>query len=47
MLVFLSLNGIELEYTQDELSNMFLQLAAGEIGFDELLHWITEHEQIT
>jgi death-on-curing protein len=44
MLVFLALNGIELEYTQDELSSVILSLAAGEIGQPELLRWVVEHE---
>lgn len=45
MLVFLALNGVELDYTQDELSNIFLSLAAGETDCDELLQWISEHER--
>jgi death-on-curing protein len=44
MLVFLALNGIELEYTQDELSSVILSLAAGKIGQPELLRWVVEHE---
>ncbi|MCD8053360.1 MAG: type II toxin-antitoxin system death-on-curing family toxin [Lachnospiraceae bacterium] len=44
MLVFLALNKIELGYTQEELSEIFLQVAAGEAGFEELLHWITSHQ---
>ena len=44
MLVFLALNGVELEYTQEELSGVILSLAAGEIGQDELLHWVSGHE---
>lgn len=44
MLVFLALNKVELDYTQDELSEIFLQIAAGESGFEELLHWITSHQ---
>ncbi len=44
MLVFLALNKIELDYTQEELSEIFLQVAAGEAGFEELLHWITSHQ---
>jgi death-on-curing protein len=44
MLVFLALNGIELEYTQDELSSVILSLAAGEVGQPELLRWVVEHE---
>ena len=45
MLVFLALNGIELEYTQEELSNIFLAVASGNAGFAELLQWILEHEK--
>ena len=37
MLVFLALNGIELEYTQDELSDTFLGIASGDISQEELL----------
>ena len=44
MLVFLALNKVELDYTQEELSEIFLQIAAGESGFEELLHWITLHQ---
>ena len=43
MLVVLELNGIELHYTQRELADTFLQLAASEIGYDELLAWLTSH----
>ena len=43
MLVVLELNGIQLHYTQRELADTFLQLAASEIGYDELLAWITSH----
>lgn len=44
MLVFLSLNGIELDYTQDELADVILGVASGETGFDELLKWIIERQ---
>ena len=44
MLVFLALNGIELDYTQDELSGVILGVASGETGFDELLKWIIERQ---
>ncbi len=43
MLVVLELNGIQLHYTQRELADTFLQLAASEIGYDELLAWLTSH----
>lgn len=44
MLVFLSLNGIELQHSQAELSDVILQLAAGEIESEDLLHWILSHQ---
>ncbi len=43
MLVFLAINGVYLSYTQQELSDVILLLAAGEIGYDELLKWIIVH----
>ena len=45
MLVFLALNGIEMDYTQEELTDAFLNLASGKIGFEELLQWVLAHEQ--
>lgn len=45
MLVFLALNGIELDYTQEELSGVILSLAAGEIDQSELLRWVIEHQE--
>ena len=45
MLVFLALNGYELEYSQKELSDIILALAAGEVHGDGLLHWIIEHQK--
>jgi death-on-curing protein len=44
MLVFLALNGYELEYTQKELSDIILDVAAGYIRYEELLNWIIEHQ---
>lgn len=44
MLVFLALNGIELSYTQEELSNTFLKVAADEYGFFDILKWILAHQ---
>ena len=44
MLVFLSLNGIELQYTQPELSDIILQLAASTIQSSDLLNWISTHQ---
>lgn len=44
MLVFLALNGIELEYTQDELSSTILKLASNEISYQQLTKWIINHQ---
>lgn len=44
MLVFLVLNGVELQYSQEELSDVILQLAAGKIEDIDLLNWILEHQ---
>ena len=44
MLVFLALNGIELRYTQKELSDIIISLAAGEMEFSDLLQWILAHQ---
>ena len=43
MLVTLKLNGISLSYSQQELSSIFLQLASGEIAYDELKNWVQSH----
>lgn len=45
MLVFLALNGVEFDYTQEELSNIILQIAASAVGEKELLDWLISHEQ--
>lgn len=44
MLVFLALNGIELEYTQYELSSTILKLASNEISYQQLTRWIINHQ---
>ena len=44
MLVFLALNGVEFQHSQTELSDVILQLAAGEIEATDLLHWILAHQ---
>lgn len=44
MLVFLALNGIEISYTQKELYEIILQVAAGESEYDDLLSWILRHQ---
>ena len=44
MLVILALNGIELEYTQDDLSSTILKLASNEISYQQLTKWIINHQ---
>lgn len=44
MLVFLMLNGIDLDYTQEELSNLILQVAARESSFEDMVKWILNHQ---
>ena len=44
MLLFLSLNGIELEYTQNEPSDMILDVAAGNLRFEDMVKWIIKHQ---
>lgn len=44
MLVFLALNGIEIEYTQEELANIILNVAAGDCSFENLVKWIVNHQ---
>lgn len=43
MLVFLALNGIGLEYEQDELSDLFMKAAEGSSGYPETLLWVIQH----
>lgn len=46
MLVFLALNGVDLDYTQEELSNTFLGVADSSINVEELLEWVLNHQVI-
>lgn len=43
MLTFLDLNGIEIQYTNDELSEIFLAIADDKARYEDLLSWIIEH----
>lgn len=43
-LVFLVINGVELQYTQPELVSLGLDTAQGKLGAQEILDWILEHE---
>ena len=44
MLVFLAVNGIELRYEQQELIDIVLSVAAGQIDRQGLLQWILDHD---
>lgn len=43
MLVFLILNGVKLEYSQEELIDLFLGIANGEKDYPDVLNWIVSH----
>ena len=43
MLVFLELNDIQINYSQEELSNIFLEIASGNKEYKDLLSWIVTH----
>ncbi len=45
MLVFLALNGVELDYSQQELSDTFFALASGALDEAGLLEWIQRHQK--
>ena len=45
MLTLLALNGIELTYTQKELTETFLSLAAGKLRYEDLLAWVLRHQE--
>lgn len=44
MLVFLEVNGYELEYTQKELYNLILDVADDKKEYEDILSWILEHQ---
>ena len=44
MLVFLAINGIELNYIEEELIDVILQVASGNVNAQGLLEWILEHQ---
>lgn len=45
MLTFLAINGVELQYSQTELADVILQLAAGKIPDTGLLRWVIQHQE--
>lgn len=44
MLVFLSVNGYELEYTQKELSDLIFDVAADKKQYEDVMQWLLEHQ---
>ena len=44
MLAFLEVNGIRIECTDNELIDLGLGIAAGEIKYEEILGWILNHK---
>ena len=45
MLIFLEVNGILLDATDEEIIDVGLRLADGKMYYEELLQWIKEHRQ--
>lgn len=43
MLLFLTVNGIQLKYTQKELADLFLEAASGVKGYEAINNWIIQH----
>ena len=44
MLDVLALNGYEMEYTQEELSDLILDVAADRKQYEDILHWLLVHQ---
>lgn len=44
MLVFLTLNGYEVEYKQKELSDLILDVAANRKQYEDILQWLLMHQ---
>lgn len=42
-LIFLELNGIELQYSQNELIELGLGIASSKLSSDDILNWLIEH----
>ena len=43
MLVFLALNEIETDYSQDDLINIIMGIASGQCNYADLLEWVRAH----
>jgi death-on-curing protein len=44
MLVFLEMNGVELDYSQDDLVSVGLGIASGSVSAQDILSWIINHQ---
>lgn len=44
MISFLAINGIKLNFTDDELVDLGLSLASGKVDYHKLLEWINKHK---
>ena len=44
MLLLLEINGIVLEYTQEELYGIILSVASRDVEYEALLRWVLDHE---
>ena len=45
MLIFLEVNGIRLNYTDEDIIRIGLSVADGSMSYEELLGWIIEHKR--
>lgn len=45
MLMFLEVNGIKIDPTNDEVKNAGKAIARGDMGYEQLLEWIKSHEK--
>lgn len=43
MLIFLEINGVQPDYTQEELISLGLGIAAGNLDVDAIINWLSEH----
>lgn len=43
MLIFLEVNGVQPDYTQDELIKLGFGVAAGKLDVNDILNWLSEH----
>lgn len=46
MLVFLYINGIDLDYTQQELEDMVVDVAADNLDSDGIKQWLLKHKKM-